>query len=82
MTNKERQNQLDKRKWLESEEKGKDMSGWMKYCCYCDDCKLVQTFVDGKPRILLRCNATQEERETACLCAKAYNRMYRGRKWM
>lgn len=67
MTNKERQKSLDKKKWLESEKKNRDMSGAMKYCKYCG----MQYFLFNG------CDATQEEREQKCLCATAYNRMQR-----
>ena len=65
MTNKERQNSLDKKKWLASEKNQYDQSGDMGYCCFCS----YQDEFD--------CTATQEKRESRCLCAKAYNRMHR-----
>ena len=68
MTNKERQKQLDKKKWLESERCEFDCSGMLSYCHWC------------KHEESLVCKATQEERETACLCATAYNRMQRARR--
>lgn len=80
MTNKERQKSLDKKKWLESEKKGKDMSGYMEQCHMCDECEIVQGYKDGNPHLSLRCKASQEEREQKCLCATAYNRMYRKEK--
>lgn len=70
MTNKERQKRLDEKKWLASERKGFDMSAWMEWCEHCDK----------KTGMFGTCSATQEERETACLCATAYNRMQRARK--
>lgn len=70
MKNIERQKSLDKKKWLESEKKGEDMSGAMDYCKECN----------RQHYYLEECQATQEERETACLCATAYNRMQRTRK--
>lgn len=70
MTNKERQKSLDKKKWLVSEEFEADMSGYMPWCGYCDKC----------PNDANICNATQEERESKCLCATAYNRMKRYKK--
>lgn len=70
MTNKERQKSLDKKKWLESEKKGEDLSGKMPYC---NDCHNRYLFEE-------RCGVTQEEREQKCLCATAYNRMQRARK--
>lgn len=66
MTNKDRQKSLDKKKWIESEKKGEDMSGAMLYCDACN--KQNRTY---------ECTATQEERESQCLCAKAYNRLQR-----
>jgi hypothetical protein len=65
MTNKERQNSLDKKKWLESEKENCDKSGEMNYCDYC----LYQD--------VIYCNATQYEREQNNLCATAYNKMVR-----
>jgi hypothetical protein len=62
MTNKERQAILDKKKWLASEKECCDKTGEMPYCFHC----LYQSKY-------LMCQATQEERENLCLCAKAYN---------
>lgn len=67
MTNKERQKSLDKKKWLESEKKGEDLSGKMYVCGWCKN----------KTRMFGECTASQEEREQKCLCATAYNRMQR-----
>ncbi len=36
ISNKERQRQLDKEKWLDSEKHGKDMCGEYPYCSACD----------------------------------------------
>ena len=66
MTNKERQKQLDKRKWIESEKEGYDKGGYMSYC---DHCLWQDSW--------LNCTANQEDRVDNELCAKAYNRMYR-----
>lgn len=65
MTNKERQKSLDKKKWIASEKYGGDLSGAMEYCWAC------------KHRYDIGCTTTQKEREAACLCATAYNRMKR-----
>lgn len=73
MTNEQRQKALDKSKWLASEVVGWDRSGAEMYCDYCDK-QVVNTTRYGT------CTATQAERESKCLCAKAYNRMHRGRK--
>lgn len=65
MTNSERQKTLDKQKYVESQKAKKDLSGKMVYCEFCDtekDCV---------------CRHDQEERESKCLCAKAFNRMRR-----
>lgn len=64
MTNKQRQKELDEQKYLESETKRKDLSGDMPYCDYCACTTPYAT-----------CVASQEERETKCLCAKAFNKM-------
>ena len=69
ITNKERQKELDKEKWLESEQEGLDRSGQMTYC---NDC-------DRKAGGELGCKATQAEREEKTLCAKAYNKHQRNR---
>lgn len=68
MNNKDRQKSLDKKKWLESEKQGVDVSGIMVICDYCTACT-VNT-----------CTATQEERESQCLCAKAYNKRQKANK--
>lgn len=65
MNNAERQKKLDVKKWYASIEAGKDMGGQMDYCEHCDK---VHPIWDN-------CNATQTERETSSLCAKAYNRL-------
>lgn len=71
MTNKERQRSLDKKKWLESEQQGFDMSGCMLYCEKCDYADHSHPTENGK------CNADQKLIEKECLCAKAYNRLVR-----
>lgn len=68
MTNVERQAKLDKDKWLLSEKEGFDRTGEMPYCFYC-------IYQDT----YLNCKATQEERESSCLCAKAWNRRNKSR---
>lgn len=65
ITNKERQKELDKEKWLESERIGFNCSGSMYYCNTCDK---EEDF---------DCKATQAEREEKTLCAKAYNKHQR-----
>lgn len=74
MTNEQRQKSLDKSKWLESERTGWDWSGVELYCDFCE-----RQAVGGTVNFPI-CTATQAERESKCLCAKAYNRMHRGRK--
>ena len=70
-TNKERQASLDKKKWIESQSQGFDMSGCMLYCAKCE-------YADhSHPTDFGNCKATQEQREKQCLCAKSYNRMAR-----
>ena len=69
MTNEQRQKQLDKKKWLESESAGYDKSGDMDYCEYCDH----QT-PSGD------CEVNQVYRETISTCATAYNRLKRSKK--
>ena len=71
MTNKERQKSLDKKKWFVSKEFEADMSGYMPWCVYCDKSEYFQRDLP------LQCCASQEERESKCLCATAYNRMKR-----
>ena len=67
MTNKDRQRSLDKKKWLESQQQGFDMSGCM---LYCEKCEYANHDTDYG-----YCKASQEERESKTLCAKAYNRI-------
>lgn len=68
MDNAKRQIKLDENKWLQSEQEKCDKTGEMPYCFHC----LYQTKY-------LMCQATQEERENGCFCAKAYNKMVRKR---
>lgn len=69
MTNKDRQRSLDRKKWLASEKLKSDMSGEMPYCDFCEH----QTE-------LLWCLCNQEQRESNCLCATAYNRLVRAQQ--
>lgn len=69
MTNKDRQRSLDRKKWLASEKLKCDMSGEMPYCEKC----LWQSEWLG-------CCADQEQRESNCLCATAYNRLVRAQQ--
>ena len=68
MTNPERQRALDKKKWAASIEHDCDMSGKMDYCDHCEHQAYDNDF---------SCEVSQEERETKCPCATAYNRMRR-----
>lgn len=61
--NEVRQKQLDESKYLMSQRYNQDLSGSMSYCLKCDK----QTYNHS-------CRATQQERESQCLCAKAYNK--------
>ena len=63
----ERQKSLDRVKWKESEKAGYDLSGTYPHCENCKH-RINTCYAVG-------CNATQEERETKSLCAKAYNHM-------
>lgn len=68
MTNKENQEIRNREKWKESEKMGIDMSGLMPYCEYCEnenDCECG--------------NYNFAEINSNFLCAKAYNRMKRGK---
>ena len=68
MTNKDRQKNLDKQIWLESEKEHIDKSGVMYYCSACNYRKEYT------------CLATQQNREDMSLCAKAYNKSTRRKK--
>ena len=68
LTLKQRQQKLDEGKWLESEKQGVDVSGIMVICDYCTACTNNT------------CTATQDQRETDSLCAKAYNKMQKANK--
>lgn len=63
ISNKAKQQELDRMKWNLSQIEQKDLSGKMDYCNYCP-----QQF-DG-----CVCNIGQHVREQECLCAKAFNR--------
>lgn len=68
MTNRKRQEWLDKQKWLLGENIKEDPSGSM---CYCDFCKYQR---EGQ------CDAFQRERVKEAICAKAYNKMFKEKK--
>ena len=70
MTNAKRQEQLDGQKYLESRIQHKDMSGQMPYCAHCP-----HQYSEYGNRY---CNIEHPERAKNCVCAKAYNKMYRG----
>ncbi len=72
MKNEKRQATLDKKKWLESQEQGFDMSGCMLYCAKCEYADHSHPTENGN------CYAPHENRVAECLCARAYNRMKRG----
>lgn len=74
MTNQERQRKLDVLKWNESKAQGFDMGGCMLYCEKCEYADHTHETDNGK------CYATQTERESKCLCAKAYNRLQRAKQ--
>jgi hypothetical protein len=65
MTNEERQKWLDRKKWEESYDSKKDMSGAMAYCEFCEY------------QVMKQCTEDQPYREQECACARAYNRMKR-----
>ena len=71
MTNKQRQRKLDEIKYLQSEIASEDLSGKMGWCNSCAN--------QSKDNGYCSCLATQQERESDCLCAKAYNRMCRNK---
>lgn len=73
MTNRQRQSSLDKKKWIESENAGEDLSGKMLCCYHCE-------FQADERNFDAVCTKTHEERVKHCYCAKAYNRMVRGTK--
>ena len=74
ISNKNRQKLLDLEKWVESKKQGFDMSGCMLYCEKCEFADHSHPTENGK------CYATQEQRETDSLCAKAYNKMQKTNK--
>lgn len=70
MTNKQRQEQLDKIKFIDSSNAHSDLSGKMPYCDFCPK----QT---ASPKT---CLAPQTDREAMSLCAKAYNKFTKPKK--
>lgn len=73
MTNKDRQKSLDKTKWLASEIAGQDLSGKMECCYHCEH-------QADKHNFYTYCTKAHAQRVEHCYCAKAYNRMVRGRQ--
>jgi hypothetical protein len=74
LTLKQRQQKLDLQKWVDSKKQGFDMSGCMLYCEKCEFANHSHPTEHGK------CYATQEQRESQCLCAKAYNKRQKTNK--
>lgn len=68
MKNTERQASLDAKKYIESEKQGKDMSGAMPWCAFCPQKGELDT-----------CVAPHTVRILGQLCARAYNRMVKGK---
>lgn len=66
MTNVERQQSLDRKKWEESEIAERDLAGEMAYCRFC---KFRE---EGDV-----CALSQETREVTTQCARAFNTMIR-----
>ena len=66
---KETQKRLDKKKWLESEKQGYDMSGCMTYCKDCEYADHSHSTLNGK------CYATQQEKENNYICARQYEKI-------
>lgn len=60
------QKMCDKKKYLESEKLGKDMSGSMDYCTKCEYSKSVGS-----------CVMPHEERVRTNACARAYKRLHK-----
>ena len=67
MTNRDLQEKLDKKTWEESAREFCDLSGAMEYCDFC------------KAQNGQLCGASQSERESFALCAKAYNKKNRSK---
>ena len=71
---------LDKRKYIESEKQGKDLSGFMDYCEYCNMRILKAQFFKSSEDVkecigeivCYGCSKSQELREKYNLCGKAY----------
>lgn len=69
MNNIQRQKWCNEQKWLTSEAKKSDQSGYMAWCDYC---KYKQSENEKTP-----CMVNQLNKELNCLCATAYNKMVR-----
>ena len=72
MNNIERQKQLDQDKYLESLNKGQDMSGKMIYCTKCE----------YRTPLFNDCKISHEERTSQCACAEAFNKIKPKKKKM
>ena len=78
-TKQQRQEQLDKRRWIRSENAKCDMGGTFEYCNFCGyKSNSINThYYDGVPH----CNTTYEQRLQECPCVSAYDRWtHRNRK--
>ena len=75
MTNPQKQEWLDKQRWIRSEKAKCDMGGTFDYCTVC---KQRSTPV-GTPYYnpIPHCNCSYEQRKQENTCAKAYNKYYK-----
>ena len=74
MTNKQKQEHLDKQRWIRSENAKHDLGGSFNYCNYCDykSTPIGTPYYNPCPH----CNTTYEQRVKETPCAKAYNKYY------
>lgn len=77
MTNKERQEQLDKARWIKSEHAMHDCGGQFEYC---EQCEQRSTPISNTHYVSdYHCNMSYDNRQKTCACAKAYNKHYKNK---
>lgn len=74
MTNPQRQEYLDKKRWILSEKVKHDVGGNENFCNLCEH----KSTPIGTPYYnpVAHCNCSYEQRKENCTCAKAYNKYY------
>ena len=77
MTNPERQDYLDRQRWIRSEKAKQDIGGTFNYCSVCKQ----RSGGIGTPYYIAtpHCNCSYEQRKQDNTCAIAYNKYYKNK---